>query len=192
MAEQTATHGEGLIEVIKRSSGLVIAIGVLLLILGFLALGAPLAAGLSVAAAVGLLLLFGGLAQLFFAFRAGSFGAGLMVFVLGALKAFAGVLMFLEPVVGLAVLTLVLAAYFVVEGVAEILWAFQLRPAPGWGWCLGSGIAALVLGLMIWKQFPLSGVWAVGTLVGIKLIFSGATLATLGGGARRLVKNAAT
>jgi len=190
MAEVPITTGESLIGIIKRSAGTVIAIGVLTVVLGFLALVAPLAAGLSIAVAVGLLLLIGGLAQLFFAFRAGSFGAGLMVFVLGALKTFAGVMMFFEPVVGLVALTLLLAAYFAVEGVAEILWALQLRPAAGWGWCLGSGIAALLLGVMIWGQFPLSGVWAVGTLVGIKLIFSGTTLLTLGNGARRLAQGA--
>jgi uncharacterized membrane protein HdeD (DUF308 family) len=180
-----------LLEFIKRSTGMVIAIGVLLTVLGFLAIAAPFAAGLSIAIAVGLLLLFGGLVQLFLAFQAGSFGAGLMVFLLGALKAFVGFTMFFEPAVGLAALTLVLAVYFVIEGAGEIFWAFQLRPFGGWGWCLASGIAAVVLGIMIWSQFPLSGAWAVGLLVGIKLVFSGTTLVTLGGGARRMVKSAA-
>jgi len=192
MAGAPTTPVQELLDFIKRSSGKVIAFGVLLLILGFLALAAPFAAGLSIAIAVGALLLLSGLVQLFLAFQAGSFGAGLMVFLLGALKAVVGFTMFFEPAVGLAALTLVLAVYFFVEGVSEIYWSLQLRPASGWGWCLASGIAALLLGIMIWGQFPLSGVWAVGMLVGIKLIFSGTTLITIASGTRRLVDAAAS
>ena len=191
MSQIENAPGQKLIEIVKRSAGLVIATGVLLVILGFLALAAPFAAGVSIAIAVGLLLIVGGIGQLFFAFKAGSFGAGLMVFLLGGLKTVIGLIMIAQPVVALASLTLVLAAYFLVEGIAEIAWAFQLRPHPGWGWALASGIASLLLGLMIWIEFPLSGVWAVGVLVGIKLVLSGTTLITLGSGARRVSTHAA-
>ena len=188
MSEHSGTPGLGLIDVIKQASGLVIATGVLLVILGFMAVAAPLAAGLSIAIAVGLLLIIGGAGQLFFSSKAGSFGAGLMVFLLGALKIVAGGVMVAHPLVALASLTMVLAIYFLIEGVGEIFWGFQLRPASGWGWALASGVAALVLGILIWSEFPLSGVWAVGTLVGIKLLFSGSTLIALGSGARNVAK----
>lgn len=178
-----------LIDVARQSTGLVIFTGILLVILGVLALGAPLVAGISIAIAIGILLLAGGLVQLFLSFRADSIGAGLLASVVGGLKILAGVLVVTEPVLGLISLTLVLAAYFFIEGIFEIAWSLRLRPTAGWGWALCSGITALLLGMMIWSQFPLSGVWAVGMLVGIKLIFSGTTLAVLGSGLRSAARH---
>ena len=137
---------------------------------------------------VGALLLVGGIAQLVFAFQAGSFGEGLLTFILGALTVVAGAIVIAQPGVGLATLTLFLAAYFIIEGIFEAIWAFQIKPVSGWGWSLFSGIVSLLLGIMIWSQFPLSGAWAVGVLVGIKLIFSGWTLIILGGAARSRAK----
>ncbi len=103
----------------------------------------------------------------------GSFGHGLLVFVLGALAIIIGGYMISRPGMALGTLTLVLAVYFAVDGVFQILWAFRLRPIKGWGWALFSGIVSLALGVMIWRQFPVSGVWAVGTLAGIQMVFGG-------------------
>lgn len=175
---------------IKRHAGLGMTVGILTIIAGFLALVAPLIAGLSIAIAVGVLLILAGVSRLFLAFRMGSFGHGLLVFVIGLLTIVAGGYMLGRPGMALATLTIFLAAYFVVEGVFEIIWAFRLRPIKGWGWTLFSGIVALALGIMIWRQFPVSGVWAVGTLVGVSLIFGGASLASVCGAARSAAKEA--
>jgi uncharacterized membrane protein HdeD (DUF308 family) len=175
---------------IKRHAGLGMAVGILTVIAGFLALVAPLVAGLSIAIAVGVLLILAGVSRLFLAFRMGSFGHGLLVFVIGLLSIVAGGYMLGRPGMALATLTIFLAAYFVVEGAFEIIWAFRLRPIKGWGWTLFSGIVALALGIMIWRQFPVSGVWAVGTLVGVSLIFGGASLASVCGAARSAAKEA--
>ena len=191
MSDQFGSIGTELIERIKHNAGMVIAIGVVLLIVGILALASPFVAGLSVAIVVGALLLVGGIAQLVFAFQAGSFGEGLLTFILGALTVVAGAIVIAQPGVGLATLTLFLAAYFIIEGIFEAIWAFQIKPVSGWGWSLFSGIVSLLLGIMIWAQFPLSGAWAVGVLVGIKLIFSGWTLIVLGGVARSRAKGMA-
>ena len=67
---------------------------------------------------------------------------------------------------------------------------FRLRPIEGWGWTLFSGIAALVLGIMIWRQFPVSGEWAVGTITGIHMILAGSAIALLSRAARRHAKEA--
>jgi uncharacterized membrane protein HdeD (DUF308 family) len=99
-----------------------------------------------------------------------------------------GIYMVSQPVAALASMTLILAAYFVVTGIVEFFAAFGIRPAEGWGWMLLNGIVTLLLGLMIWRQFPVSGVWALGTLFGIKLLFSGASLLGLGMAVRRGVK----
>jgi len=177
---------------IKRHAGVGTVVGVLVAIAGILALLAPLAAGLSVAVAVGVLLLVSGLSRIFLAFKMGSFGHGLLMFVIGAMSVFAGGYMLARPAMALATITLVLAAYFIVDGIFEIIWAFRLRPIKGWGWTLFSGVVALALGVMIWRQFPVSGIWAVGTLAGIHLIFGGSSVASVCGAARRAAKGAAT
>ena len=175
---------------IKRHAGVGIAVGVLAVIAGVCAILSPLVAGLSVAIAVGVLLIVSGVSRLFLAFKMGSFRHGLLVFVLGVLSIVAGGYMVARPGMALATLTLVLAAYLFVDGIFEIVWAFRLRPIKGWGWTLFSGIAALVLGIMIWRQFPVSGVWAVGTLVGIHMIFGGSSLASVSSAARSAAKEA--
>jgi uncharacterized membrane protein HdeD (DUF308 family) len=175
---------------IKRHAGLGIVVGILVVIAGFLALLSPLVAGLSVAIAVGVLLIASGVSRLFLAFKMGSFGPGLLVFVIGLLSIVAGGYMVSRPGLALATLTLFLAAYFFVDGIFEIIWAFRLRPIKGWGWTLFSGIAALALGIMIWRQFPISGVWAVGTLAGIHMIFGGSSVASICSAARSAAKEA--
>jgi uncharacterized membrane protein HdeD (DUF308 family) len=103
-----------------------------------------------------------------------------LIFVVGALTAAAGFYLFNQPLEGLVSITLLLAAYFVVTGIFELISAFHIRPAGGWGLMLFNGIVTLLLGIMIWSQFPLSGAWAVGILFGIKLIMSGWALIFIG------------
>lgn len=170
-----------IVDFIKQEARTAKWVGVLLLITGFLALFAPLAAGLSVALLVGVLFIISGAAQLVIVFKAGSFGRGLLLAVLALLSLVAGVYMVMQPVAALATLTLFLAGYFIATGVVEAIGAFGARPASGWGWLLFGGIVSILLGVMIWRQFPLSGAWAIGTLVGVRMIMSGWTLIAVGG-----------
>ena len=75
---------------------------------------------------------------------------------------------------------MVLIIYFLANGIGEIIAAFQVKPAQGWGFVLFSGIVSVILAFMIWNQWPLSGAWAIGVLVGIQLIFAGLTMITVG------------
>jgi len=181
-----STHDASLIDMIRKNATLAVVTGVVMLVCGALAIGSPLAAGLSVTIFVGAMLAVGGIAQCFLAFRAGAFGKGVMIFVVGLLTAVVGLYLASQPVAGLASITLFLAAYFIVTGIFEAVGAFQVRPASGWGWMVLNAVVTLLLGLMIWRQFPLSEAWAVGILFGIKLMFSGWTLIFIG----RSVKNA--
>ena len=150
-----------------------------------LAIAAPFVAGLSVMLMIGGLLIAGGVALAVFAFRLGAFGAGVMVVLMGALMVLAGVYIFSEPVAALESMTLFLAIYFFVTGLTEIFTAFTVRPAEGWGWMATTGLVSFVLGVMLWRHFPLSGIWAVGTLFGVKLLTSGSWLIALGSAVRR-------
>ena len=175
-----------LVDTIRRDAKSAKWAGIVLIIAGILSLVAPLAAGLSITVMVGVLLLMGGIAQLLVVFRAGSFGAGILLALLGILTVVAGGYMFSQPLSALATLTLFLAGYFIALGIVECIGAFGARPVPGWGWLLFDGIVSFILGVIIWRQFPVSGVWAIGTLVGIRLMISGWTLVAIGGAAKDL------
>ncbi len=190
MSDTTAAMASGLLGGIKDNAKLAITIGIILIVVGVLAIAAPLAAGVSITIVVGTLLIIGGIGECFLAFQAGAFGRGLLIFIVGALMAAAGFYMVSQPVAGLAAITLFLTAYFIVSGIIEIIAAVQIRPSSGWGWMLFNGIVTLVLGILLWRQFPLSGAWAVGVLFGIKMIFSGWTLVFIGNAVKGAVTEA--
>jgi len=187
---ETPTINAGLSDAISKNATLAVVIGAIMLICGFMAVGSPLGAGLSVTIFVGAMLAVSGIAQCFLAFKAGAFGQGLMILIIGALTAIAGFYLMSTPLVGLASITLFLAAYFIVTGVFDGVAAFQVRPAAGWRWMLFNAIVTLLLGLMIWRQYPLSGAWALGVLFGIKLIFSGWSLIFLGRAGKKIASTA--
>jgi uncharacterized membrane protein HdeD (DUF308 family) len=83
------------------------------------------------------------------------------------------------PLRGVLTLTLVLATFFLAEGAAKIMMAVQLRSTPKWGWLLVSGLLALLLGVLIWVEFPSTAAWVLGVLLGIDLLFSGVVLVML-------------
>jgi uncharacterized membrane protein HdeD (DUF308 family) len=179
-------EGGTLVDALRQNSGWAIAIGILLLIAGMLAIGSPFVTGLAVTVSVGALLIVSGLGQCFLAFQAGAFGRALLIFLLGLVAVVGGGYMVSQPVSGLASLTLVLAAYFVVTGILTIITSLQLRPASGWGWMLANAVVTLLLGALIWRQWPLSGTWAVGTLFGVQMLMSGFSLLTTGSAVRQV------
>lgn len=188
MSENIQTVESAFLGEIRKNAGLAIVMGIIVLITGILAIGSPFVAGISVAMMVGVLLIVGGIGHLIFAIRG---RAGIWSVLFSVLTIIVGGYMLANLGVALASLTLFLAAYFVVSGVFEILFAFRAKPVKGWGWALFSGIVSVILGMMIWSQFPLSGAWAVGILFGIRMVFLGWTLIILGGGARKITRDVA-
>jgi uncharacterized membrane protein HdeD (DUF308 family) len=174
-----------------RNAGWLMALGVVTVIAGVMAVASPLTAGLGVAVIVGVAMMIAGVARTIGAFRAGSFGQGALALIGGMLAFVAGAVMAARPGLGLEALTLMLAAYLLVDGVAGAVLAFHVRPRKGWGWMLFSAALNVILGFMLLSDWPLSGLWAVGTLVGINLIFSGATLVSVGSAARGLARQVA-
>jgi uncharacterized membrane protein HdeD (DUF308 family) len=168
----------------KKNAGWLITLGVLGIVVGFMAIVSPLVAGKSVAIMVGVFMLVAGLSQLVGSFKAGSFGSGSMGFFSGLLTSLAGLLMFFQPLIGLGILAIILGIYFFTDGISEIVLAFRVRPEEGWVWILISGVLAILLGFFIFRQWPISGAWAVGILVGIHLLFRGVSLVAIGVAAR--------
>jgi len=162
-----------------------------MILAGFLAIGVPLAAGIAVNLVVAWLLMFSGVAHLVFAWHMRGVGGVIWQVLLGILYIGIGIYLLGQPVAGLVTLTLALAIYLFVEGLLELMLSFQLRPRQGWGWLLLDGIITLILAFMIWRTWPASTEWVIGTLVGISMIFSGTTRLMLSLAARSLVTRAA-
>jgi uncharacterized membrane protein HdeD (DUF308 family) len=172
---------------VHRATTWSIVLSVLMIAAGVLAICVPMIAGVAVTAIVGWLLVFSGLLHLAFAWRGGRAGSILWEIALGLVYGAIGLYLLVSPVAGLASLTLVIAAYLLMEGVLEFVLAFQLRPAPGTGWLMVDGIITLALAVMIWTTWPSSALWVVGTLVGISMFFSGITRLMLSMAVRRIV-----
>jgi len=163
-------------------------LGVITIILGMLAMLAPGLTGMSVVMLVGVVVVVAGIVRIIWAFRAGSLGKGLLMFMIGGLTLLCGIVLLANPLFASGVLTIMLAVYFTLDGIFEIVASVQLHPGAGWGWMLFGGIVSIWLGIIIWRQFPLSGVWAIGILLGIKLFFVGLIMVTGGSAVRSMAK----
>ena len=161
------------VEIVRHASTVSILWGVLLIVFGMAAVGSPLLAAVAVNVAVAWLIVLAGIVHLMLAFRA--HGARSMIWKLfvGIAYLCFGMYLTVHPVLGVATLTLALASLFLIEGVLNIVLYFKMRPLQGSNWMLVDGIVTLLLGLMIYMQWPSSAAWAIGTLVGVSMIFSG-------------------
>jgi uncharacterized membrane protein HdeD (DUF308 family) len=158
-----------------RSTGMTIFIGILLILAGLFAISLPLLAGVAASIAVAWLLLFAGCVHLFFGWHTRSAGSMIWKILIGLAYIAIALFMLSHPQRGLLTVTLLLAIYLLAEGILEIVIYARSRHLPGAGWFLFDAIVTIVLGVMIFKSWPGSSVWAVGTLVGISILFSGIT-----------------
>jgi uncharacterized membrane protein HdeD (DUF308 family) len=171
---------------VKKSVGWSIGLSVLMIAVGILAIASPMAAGTAVSVVVAWLLVFNGCVHLVFAWYTRSTGGLLWELLVGILYILIGGYLLVNPATALASLTLALAIYLFIEAILEFVLGFTLRPLPGSGWLLFDGIITLILAVMIWRTWPSSSTWVVGTLVGISILFSGVSRLMLSLGARSL------
>ena len=156
-----------------------LVLGILVIVAGMIAIALPFLATLTSVLIFGFLLLAGGFVEIVNAFLAHSWRGFFLHLLAGLLHIVVGLLMIDRPLLAAEVLTLILAVAFLVGGTVRIIIALVDR-FPDWGWVLLNGIITLLLGIMIWKQWPESSIWVIGLFVGIDLIFSGWTWVTLG------------
>jgi uncharacterized membrane protein HdeD (DUF308 family) len=161
------------VEMVRHASTLSILWGVLLIVFGMMAIGAPFIAAVAVNAVIAWLIVLAGAVHIVLAFRVHGAGSMIWKLLVGIAYLCFGGYMLMHPVLGVASLTLLLASLFLIEGILNIVLFFRMRPMHGSAWMLIDGIVTLLLGLMIYMQWPSSSAWALGTLVGISLIFSG-------------------
>ncbi len=160
---------------VKRVSGWSIALGVLMIVLGIIAMLSPWEFGIVIALVVGWCAIFNGVAQIIYGFRTHSGGRSVLEVVLGLIYIVAGIYLLMHPVGGLLVLTIFLASFLIVYGIFALVLAFQMRPLRGWGWVLFDAIITILLGVLIWAHWPWNAEWVIGTLFGISILVSGAT-----------------
>jgi uncharacterized membrane protein HdeD (DUF308 family) len=161
--------------IVQRISGLSILWGVLLILLGMFAIASPMIAAAAVNVLIAWLILSAGVVHLIVAFHTREAGSLIWRLLVGLAYLFFGGYLIARPAVGVASLTLVLASLFLVEGIFNIVLFFRVPGGLRSSWILVDGIITLLLGLMIYMQWPSSSAWAIGTLVGVSLIFSGVT-----------------
>jgi uncharacterized membrane protein HdeD (DUF308 family) len=147
-------------------------LGILQLILGLIALGLSLLATLVSVVLFGWLLVFSGILHIVHAFRVRDWGGFLLGLLVGVLDLVVGGMLVIYPAAGALTLTLVLAAFFIVGGLYQIIEALFLQ-LPKWWWVLVSGLVSLLLGVLLWTEWPVSALWFIGFCVGIGLIFRG-------------------
>jgi len=163
---------------LRKNWGWFLAFGIVQIITGTLAVGFALSATLATVVTLGVLLLIAAGAQMAGAVLARDWSGFFLFLLLGILYAVAGLLMLQHPLLAAESLTLMLAAAFLVGGMFRIVVALVER-IPYRGWILFNGAITVLLGLLIWQQWPVSGLWVLGMFVGIDLIVNGVTWSVL-------------
>jgi uncharacterized membrane protein HdeD (DUF308 family) len=173
-------------EHVNHNVAFLVILGFFLAMFGLMAIVAPLVVGLAVELIVGILLLGRGSMQLYYGIKVRHWGPGLVTYLgvgsilMALLSVACGALLIAWPLTGLRYLILLLAGYLTVTGCFDVLHAIELRAVRGWGILLLNGLAGIALGWLIWRQWPISGEWAIGVLTGANMFFSGISLAALG------------
>jgi uncharacterized membrane protein HdeD (DUF308 family) len=162
------------LEAIKGNWGWILALGIILVVVGTLAVTMPLAATLATALVLGSLLLLAGVAQLVGAFWTREWSGFFLSLLFGLLYAVLGLMFLRAPLKAELALTMLLACVLMVGGLFRIIGSLAYR-FPHWGWVLIGGLINLVLGIMIWQRWPDAALWVIGLFVGIDLIFTGWT-----------------
>lgn len=171
---------------LKRNWGWFLALGILLVILGMIALGASVAMTLASVMLFGWLLIVGGVLEAVHAFwRERGWGGVFIDLLTGILYVVVGFMIVANPGAAAVTLTLLIALFLMFGGIFRIVVALMHR-FPHWGWLALHGLVNLLLGVAIWRQWPLSGLWVIGLFVGIDMVFNGWSLVMLGLAARKM------
>ncbi|KIX85542.1 hypothetical protein J120_01065 [candidate division TM6 bacterium JCVI TM6SC1] len=152
--------------------------GIISVVIGTAALAFSPYATLASMVILGAFLIVGSVVELANVFQLRSWQGSLVHLLAAVLYAISGMLAIFSPVSSALSLTLIIAAFFVVLGTYRIIAALKIRPEH-WGWMILNGVTSVILGILLWYQWPLSGVWAIGMLIGIELMVSGWTLIML-------------
>jgi uncharacterized membrane protein HdeD (DUF308 family) len=157
---------------LRRGWGWMLALGLLMVALGVIALFVAPEATLGTVIVLGWLLVISGVIEAIHAFRVRRWGGAFLHLAGGVLGVLIGLLVVTHPVAGALAWTLLFACFFTVIGLFRVVTAIALR-FPNWGWAVFDGIVTLALGIILWAAWPWSGLWYLGIAVGVALIVRG-------------------
>lgn len=158
---------------IRQGAGWGIALGIVLIISGILAIALPLATAIALSLLFGWLFILGGIGQVVYAFLTRPLGSFIWKLLLGIFYLTSGVVVLFSPGIAAVTLSLILGISILVQSVTQVIHAFQMRPDYGWGWVLFSGITGVILSIIIWSEWPFSAIWLLGVWFGCNLLFDG-------------------
>ena len=170
---------------LRAKWGWIVALGVVYLIAGFIALGSVAMATVASVLIVGVMMIIAGVAEVISAFQIKSWGKFLLWVLLGLLYVVAGFFTFQNPLLAAVLLTLVLGASLVASGIMRIILAFSMKRETPWIWVALSGVITVLLGVLILARWPVSSLYILGLFLGIDLIMAGASWVGIGLGLRR-------
>jgi uncharacterized membrane protein HdeD (DUF308 family) len=122
---------------------------------------------------IAVILAVSGITKLIYAFQSREDGGFIWKLLLSILYIATGVYLFVSPLSGILTLTLLFGSFLLTEGVFELILAYQLRSQKNWGWVLTNAIVTLVLGGIVWAQWPSDAPWLIGTLLGVSILSTG-------------------
>ncbi len=173
------------LEELRRRWVWFLALGIVLIVLGMIALGSATTMTLATMVFVGWLMIAGGVLEAVHAFTCKAWGGFFIDLLTGILYAVVGFMIVTSPGETAVALTLLIAMYLIFGGIFRIVTAVVIR-LHNWVWLLLHGAINLLLGISIWQQWPLSGLWVIGLFVGIDMVFNGWSLVMLGLAAKNL------
>lgn len=165
---------------LSQSRGWMIFCGILSVFVGFLAMGSPLLFSFALVQVLAIFALVSGIISLALAIFSRHVAHRFLDAILALIRIAFGFILIRCLASSVAVITLIVAIFLTAEGISLVVGAFRMRGHKGWIWTLVSGIAGLVLGLMVWAQWPSSSLWVLGLFFGINSVFWGISLLTMG------------
>lgn len=171
---------------VMKASKSVIIIGILALALGIVAIVYPNGIGKISTIVIGVFIILAGGLRLIFAVISATMGSMLLKYLYAILMILAGVWIIMNPDMGLEALTMVIAIYFIIDGITAVIFSFSLMPIGGGLYVLISGVIGATLGIMILSHWPESSNYVLGIYVGVKLIIDGLMLSLTGSAIRKV------
>lgn len=165
---------------LRKQWGWFFALGLLMMLFGFVIIMYPVAGTFTIELLLGLILLIGGLAHIALSLQAKKWGGFLITLLSGIVYGAAGLLLLLYPLEGVITLTLFLGAFLLVTGVLKGALAFKLKPSSSGNWLLFNSIITILLGILILISWPSDALWVIGLLFGIDMLFGGLSSMMLG------------
>jgi uncharacterized membrane protein HdeD (DUF308 family) len=158
---------------LTKNWGWLLVVGIVFIILGTIGLGMLFALTMVSVLFFGVLMLIGGGVQFVDAFKCAGWKSVVWHVLMAILYVLGGIVVIIDPVLASVVITLILAGTITGAGIVRLIIALQHRDSKGWGWALVSGIISIILGIMIFAKWPVSGLWIIGLFVAIEMIING-------------------